>query len=334
MTLSAHCESWLDGRRGNLAKKTYSGYESVFSQHVAGDPIGATALTDLSVADLTAWLERVGRKPGRSSENLSRQTLLHVYSYVSAALNSGVVWGLLDTNPLRLVETPKVTADSSKIKAWTPAEARKFMVAVKASDSPNERLWWATFGLILATGLRRGEAAGLMWRDVDLVARTLRVQRNRLAGEIGTSPTKTVRSSRTLDLSDDAIGFLAELETIRDADAAFVRSASTESDFVIAFPDGNPPRPDTFTQRFRRDCENIGVPYITLHGLRHTYATIALTNGEPAHIVSAALGHYDVAFTLSKYAAWIPRANVESMNRIGHHIFGTSTTENVTSGVT
>jgi integrase len=68
--------------------------------------------------------------------------------------------------------------------------------------------------------------------------------------------------------------------------------------------------------------------------LRHTYATIALTNGEPAHIVSAALGHYDVAFTLSKYAAWIPLANVESMNRIGHHIFGTSTTENVTSGVT
>ncbi|MDP6421977.1 MAG: hypothetical protein QF672_11785, partial [SAR202 cluster bacterium] len=57
------------------------------------------------------------------------------------------------------------------------------------------------------TGLRRGEAAGLMWRDVDLVARTLRVQRNRLAGETGTSPTKTVRSNRTLDLSDDAIGF-------------------------------------------------------------------------------------------------------------------------------
>ena len=103
---------------------------------------------------------------------------------------------------------------------------------------------------------------------------------------------------------------------------------------VIAFPDGSPPRPDTFTQRFRRDCENIGVPYITLHGLRHTYATIALTNGEPAHIVSAALGHYDVAFTLSTYAAWIPLANVEAMNRIGHHIFGTSTTQNVTSGVT
>ena len=334
LTLSEHCESWLDGRRGNLAKKTYSGYESVFSNHVADDPIGATALTDLSVADLTAWLVRIGRKPGRSGGNLSQQTLLHVYSYVSAALNSGVIWGVLDTNPLRLVETPKVTTDPDKITAWTPAEARRFMAAVKTSVSPNERLWWATFGLILATGLRRGEVAGLMWRDVDLVARTLRVQRNRLAGETGTSPTKTARSNRTLDLSDDAIGFFTELETIRDDDAAFVRSASTESDFVIAFPDGNPPRPDTFTQRFRLDCENIGVPYITLHGLRHTYATIALTSSEPAHIVSAALGHYDVAFTLSKYAAWIPLANVESMNRIGHHIFGTSTTENVTSGVT
>jgi hypothetical protein len=99
-----------------------------------------------------------------------------------------------------------------------------------------------------------------MWRDVDLVARTLRVQRNRLAGETGTSPTKTVRSNRTLDLSDDAIGFLTELETIRDDDAAFVRSASTESDFVVAFPDGSPPRPDTFTQRFSATARTLVFP--------------------------------------------------------------------------
>jgi len=53
-----------------------------------------------------------------------------------------------------------VTADPSKIKAWTPAEARRFMAAVKASVSPNERLWWATFELILATGLRPARPPG------------------------------------------------------------------------------------------------------------------------------------------------------------------------------
>ena len=73
---------------------------------------------------------------------------------------------------------------------------------------------------------------------------------------------------------------------------------------------------------------------MTLHGLRHSYATISLTSGESAHIVSAALGHFDVAFTLSKYAAWVPRANVEAMNRIGGHIFGTPATGNVTRSVT
>ena len=333
-TLSEYCNRWLAGRRGNIAPKTFDSYECVFRGHVAGDPIGATTLADLSPTDLRDWLGRLGDKPGRGNSKLSQQTLLHVYRYLGAALTDAVEWGLLEANPLRLVETPKVRVDPSKVKAWTAEEARRFMAATAISTLPNARLWRAVFALVLATGLRRAEIAGLMWRDVDFDARTLRIQRTRLAGQSDTSPTKTDRSNRTLDLSDEALAFLAELKDILTADRALLKTAWSDSGFVVTYPDGTPPRPDMFTDRFRRDCQATGVRYVTLHGLRHSYATISLTSGESAHIVSAALGHFDVAFTLSKYAAWIPRANVEAMNRIGGHIFGTPAPGNVTRSVT
>ena len=103
---------------------------------------------------------------------------------------------------------------------------------------------------------------------------------------------------------------------------------------MVVFPDGNPPRPDTFTRRVRRASEAAAVPYIGLQGLRHPCATLALIGGISPHAVTAALGHHDVAFTLRTYAHLLPGMHSEAMNAIGNLIFGPPATENVTSGVT
>ena len=333
-TLSNYCDWWLAGRRGNLAPKTFASYECVFRNHVAGDPIGKVPLADLSPEDLQAWLLRLADKPGRGGGTLSQQTLLHVYKYLGAALNAAVVRGLLDANPLRLVDAPKVKGDPSKIRAWTADEARRFMTHLAASAAPNARMWRAVFGLVLATGVRRGEIAGLMWRDINLVARTLTVARTRLAGQSDTSPTKTTGSSRTLHLCHEATKYVAELETIRHANRGRLGPAWTDTGFLVVLPDGNPPEPDTITQRMRRDSASAGVPDIGMHGLRHTFATLALSGGVSPHLVTAALGHHDVGFTLRTYAHLLPGAPAEAMATIGELIFGPPATGNVTRSVT
>ena len=333
-TVADHCARWLNGRRGNLAERTYDSYECVFRNHVAADPVGIIPIAGLTPEALRAWMRRLADKPGRGGGRLSQQTLLHYYRYLGAALNAAVDWGLLATNPLRHVETPKVRHDPSKIKAWTADETRRFMATLAASTTHNAQMWRAAFGLVLSTGMRLGEAAGLMWRDVDLDDHTLRIVRTRSNGRSGTSPTKTLGSDRTIKLSGEAAGFLTELQEIQARDAAFLGPAWTDTGFVVVFPDGNPPRPDTFTRRVRRASEAADVPYIGLQGLRHTFATLALIGGISPHAVTAALGHHDVAFPLRTYAHLLPGMHSEAMNAIGNLIFGSSATENVTSGVT
>ena len=333
-TVSGHCTEWLTGRLGNLATRTYDTYESVFRNHVGGDPIGAIPLCDLTPGDLRAWMRRLAAKPGRGGCTLSQQTLLHCYRYLGAALNAAVAWERLADNPLRHIETPKVRHDPGKTKAWTVGEARRFMATLAASATPNAPMWRAVFGVVLSTGLRRGETTGLMWRDVALAAKTLTVVRTRSGGRSGTSPTKTASSNRTIYLSEDAIGFLTELQEIQARDAAFLGPAWTNTGFVVVFPDGNPPRPDTFTRRVRRASEAADVPYIGLQGLRHTFATLALIGGISPHAVPAALGPPDVACTPRTYAHLLPRAHSEAMNTVGGAIFDAPPSRNVTSGVT
>ncbi len=333
-TVTDHCTRWLDGRRGNLAERTYDSYECVFRNHVAADPLGSIPVADLTPETLRAWMRRLADKPGRGGRRLSQQTLLHCYRYLGAPLNAAVDWGLLATNPLRHVETPKVRHDPSKIKAWTTDETRRLMATLTTSTAHNAQMWHGTFGLVLSTGMRLGETAGLMWRDVDLDGHTLHIVRTRSNGRSGTSPTKTLGSDRTIKLSGEAIGFLNELREIQTRDAAFLGPAWTDTGFVVVFPDGNPPRPDTITGRVRRASEAAGVPYIGTQGLRHTFATLALIGGVSPHAVSAALGHHDVAFTLRTYAHLLPGMHSEAMNAIGNLIFGPPATENVTRSVT
>ena len=101
-----------------------------------------------------------------------------------------------------------------------------------------------------------------------------------------------------MHLSDAAVGCLQELRRTSDTHRECLGAAWAVSEFVLVLPDGRPPRPDTITQRVRRDCQTAGLPYIGIQGLRHTFATLALGAGVSPYVVTAALGHHDGAFTL------------------------------------
>ncbi len=165
------------------------------------------------------------------------------------------------------------------------------------STAPNAEMWLATADLTVFTGLRRGELAGLPWRDVDFDNRQLVVQRNRLNPGLNTSEAKSTASNRTIPLSHRAITDLTRLRRIQEEDRAVLGTGWTDTGFVLILPDGMPANPDSITRRFKRDCERAGVRYMTWHGLRHTYATFSLAAGVPIHDVSRILGHSSIAIT-------------------------------------
>lgn len=152
------------------------------------------------------------------------------------------------------------------------------------------------FNLMYYTGVRVGEALAVEWSDLDLTKKTLSVSKTYSAAEKGKVGTpKTASSIRTILLTDETAERLAELK--KDSKTSFV------------FPGKDPSLPlgyKTIKEHFYRAIEKSGVPQITLHGLRHSHASLLISKGASIALVSKRLGHSSVAMTLSVYTHLLP----------------------------
>lgn len=97
---------------------------------------------------------------------------------------------------------------------------------------------------------------------------------------------------------------------------------------------GEPHHPDYITRWFRRDAKRADVRHIKLHGLRHTFATNALSQGRNPKAVSEILGHGDVQTTLALYSQYLPGVHASIIEAVEDDLFGPASDPDVTSQVT
>jgi integrase len=181
---------------------------------------------------------------------------------------------------------------------WTEAELRAFLRA--AEGHPLGPL----FLLLAGTGLRWSEAAGLAWKDLDLEAGLVRVERSlhRVRGEWVTTPPKTASGARTISLPPQVIQVLRRHRR-HAVEAALASGRPWQEDgLVFCRPDGQPLHHRRVLEAFRRLCRRAGVENIGLHGLRHLHASALLTGGLGLAEVSRRLGHASPAITASVYS--------------------------------
>ena len=164
------------------------------------------------------------------------------------------------------------------------------------------------------TGMRRGEALGLSWEDLDMEAGAVTIRRAWIPvdGVAQFSEPKSRRSRRTIAL--DAVTLEAlQAHAARQADEqAGWQEGLAETGLVFTRPDGRPLVPWVVSKAFRDHWPAALLPGIPLHGLRHTYATLALASGVNPRIVSGRLGHATVALTLDVYSHVLPQADREA----------------------
>ena len=194
---------------------------------------------------------------------------------------------------------------------WTAEELRSFLVATKDDDL------YALWVLLATTGMRRGEALGLRWMDVDLDRKVIAVRQTLLSvdREIRFSEPKSARSRRVIALDDFACEALRRNQNARATN-------SHSSGLVFAHADGHPLDPVFVTKEFRRLVEQTELPRIRLHDLRHTHATLALQAGVHPKIVSERLGHSTVALTLDVYSHALSHLQEEAAAKIARLVFG------------
>lgn len=247
---------------------------------------------------------------------LSPQTVRSTLTTFGAVVQSYVDQGVLPRNVIALVERPK-DADpdhttEAAAKSWTLAEAEQFRESVR-----DHRLYacW----LLSCYGLRRSEVLGLRWSAVDLDSGVLSVRRGRVSvgGESVEGAPKPKRSRRDLPLPKDVTTALRALRQRERSEALALGVGWSDDRLVAVREDGEPVRPEFYSDEFQRLRSRAGLRRIRLHGLRNTSVSLMLDQGIPVHIVAAWHGH-DPAVALKIYSD----AKADELRAAGASLFG------------
>jgi integrase len=246
---------------------------------------------------------RVDSTRTNATPELSNKYVRNIAGTLSRALSDAVEWGLLPENPCSRVTLPRKT--KPELVTLSGQEIAQFLNSAIERKDPMLSAWL----LVFTTGMRRGELAGLRWKDVDFITGTATITQTRavVGKQVLISTPKTKAGSRTIALDALTIDELARLKDAQEQAAETL--GYWASDLVFTNIDGSLPSPNTLLKRFRRALELAELPKIRLHDGRHSYAAYALESGVSVHIVSPRLGHSSPSFTYDTYAKSIPAAD-------------------------
>jgi integrase len=317
-TVKDFLERWVrDSVQNKQRATTVLNYRLLMDVHVIPE-IGGLPLAKLQPMHIQQ-LYRKKLESGRvdGSGGLSPTTVRRIHAVLHKALSTAVKWQFLPRNPADAVDAPK-PADT-QMKFMTPEQVGVFLAA-----SGNETFSTLYLTAIM-TGLRRGELLGLRWEDVNLDSGQLAVRRSlvqMIDGTIAYQDPKTAHGERTVALPNTVIVSLREHRQKQDTDRSKLGSAYQENDLIFANSLGGPIRPDNLRRNFKETLKKAGLPEIRFHDLRHTHATLMLSQGVHPKIVSERLGHSSVQITLDTYSHALPNLQAEAADKLDKALFG------------
>ncbi|MFJ4908818.1 tyrosine recombinase XerC [Streptomyces sp. NPDC093249] len=248
-----------------------------------------------------------------------------IRSTLRAALNSAIAQQLITFNPAAHVELeagkrPKAlvwTAERvlhwqrtgerpSPVMVWTPEHTGLFL-----DHAADDRLY-ALFHLVAFRGLRRGEACGQKWTDTHLDAGLITVATQLVVDgwEVYEDDPKTDAGARTIALDSATVDVLRRHRAQQDADREKWETAWVETGRLFTRENGELLHPGNVTRRFIELYEEIGLPPIRLHDLRHGAATLAHAAGADLKAIQEMLGHSSIAITADTYTSLLPEADL------------------------
>jgi integrase len=295
LKLGEYLGRWLtDSVRDTVRPTTFERYEQVVRLHIR-PVLGKVKLKNLTSAHVRGLYRQ------KLDAGLSPRTVQYVHVTLHKALKQAIADGLIPRNVTEAVKPPQVLRE--EIRPLTPEQAKTLFEAAKG-----DRLE-ALYVLAVTTGLRQGELLGLKWDDVDMEAGTLQVRRTLTTAKGGPvlSAPKTKGSRRTVKISPTALEALRSHLARQLEEIDRVGSLWRENGLVFASEVGEPLRRQHVTsRRFKPLLELARLPQIRFHDLRHTCATLLLSENVNPKVVSEMLGHATIAITLDTYSHVLP----------------------------
>lgn len=280
LTLEEWLRYWMKEVIGpNRAVTTLYGYQKIIENHL-GPALGDVPIQKLTPRHLQGYYTLLLRDKG-----LSPNTVRRHHDLLSAALHAAVRHDILLRSPTERVEPPRTV--QPEIGYYGPSELKELYFLVQDT--------WLEVIVKLAgsLGLRREEICGLKWDCVDFQQRKIHICQARTAAGavIVEKETKTRASTRALYMTDD-VYFLLKRERSRQAENRLRLGPEWKDTGLVAVDRrGKPYSPNAVSLAFTRFIRKNHLPKLTLHGLRHTFATVASAQGAPLFDIGRALGH-------------------------------------------
>ena len=298
-TFRQYCEMvFMPALTIKCAENTRESYESNLRIWIY-PAIADIKLPEVTTAQISALLLSM------QSQGKAHGTVVKAYTVLQAVFKMAYMTDVIERNPMDKVERPRLRKGEKKEKvadAYTAKELQHILSCL--NDEP---LKWRTMVRLLAdTGMRRGECCGLQWKDIDFRQNTITI-----SGNLCYTKTKGVYmdtpkngKTRTVDVDPQLINLLRQLRQEQ------ARHAMSQWVFT---QDGSPEvmHPQSPTRYLSKFAKRYGISDLHPHKLRHSFASVAITNGADIASVSEKLGHTDKAVTLRMYT----HADQESIKR-------------------
>jgi integrase len=296
LTVGEYLTRWLeDSVKGTVRVSTYQVHWHMIKPHI--NPV----LGRLRLKDLTPVHVR-GLYREKLNSGLSSATVRKMHSILRKALKQAVMDGLISRNVCEAVKPPKV-----EHKEINPLDREQAKALLEAASG--DRLE-ALYVLAVHTGMREGELLGLKWEDADLERSVLRLRHAlvREGGKIALGDLlKTPKSRRSVRLTRAAAKALRSHLERQLEEMERMGSLYQPGGLVFATRSGTIINPSNLRNRsFKPLLKRAGLPEICFHDLRHTCATLLLSQGTHPKLVQELLGHATIAMTLDTYSHFLP----------------------------
>ena len=313
-TVADLAAEWLDAVQPNRKASTFSNYGWLMRAYVV-PRIGRVRLDRLSPTDVQKLYSELRASGGRDGTPLTGTQVRNIHRVLHNALNYAMRLGYIAHNPTEAVDKPR--EDTEERTVYTPEQIRRFLAAVDGDRL--QAMWY----LVLATGLRRAELAGLRWRDVALDRQpptlAVRTTRTTAGHQVVEHDPKSRSSRRVLHLDRGTVDVLRRHRAAMEKEAE-LRDEHALGDYVFVDEFGDPFHPARLTRDLHALQRRAGLPEITLHDLRHTAATVALLAGVHPKVVSERHGHASTQITLDRYSHVLESMQEAAADAIGRFL--------------
>ena len=292
MLVSDLCDSYWDEYATRFLKKSSLRGLSTPIKVWIKPMLGKKKCVKLTRQDVQRWVNLL-------ADNVSPKTVRNYYSALRQIMAYAVDMDIIEDTPCKNIRLPK--KNPTKVNYYDLDNVKKLIVALEAT-SDDELVYKTAILVLLFGGLRKGEILGLNWADVDFKEQTIYVHRTRMIGpKIGLyeDTPKTASSVRHVALPKQVMDTLKRVQVQqkkRQFELGYIAS-----DAVIQGITGQPLYPQVLQRWFTRFIERSGLPPITLHGLRHTHASMLAHMNTDKMQISERLGHSELSTTLNIY---------------------------------